>query len=245
MVAPDPRALRRNPFPPSTRTTPAAPLDESRRILRWGLRSYGDEILLASSLGPQSLVILDLLHHDGLKVRTVMLDTGQLFEETLRLKDRVETHFGISIESVRPDANRVQNEDPLALLWQGAPDQCCAMRKVEPLRQVLSGARAWITGIRRDHSQTRSQARTVEWDGKFGLVKVNPLISWTRDQVMTYLDQRGIPVNPLLHEGYPSIGCQPCTSKVSPERMLLDERAGRWASSGKTECGLHRSDRAM
>lgn len=216
-------------------------VDESNLILLWALCSYGDELVLATSLGPQSLVILDLLAMTGHKVRTLMLDTGLLFKETLELKERVQDHFDIEIESVRPKLTFDEIEEKHgSFLWEREPGKCCAMRKVEPLGRALEGAKAWITGIRRSHSAGRAQAEPVEWDHQYGLAKVNPLISWTREEVMEHLESRGVPFNPLLKEGYPSVGCMPCTSQVSARDAAFDERAGRWAGTGKTECGLHR-----
>lgn len=228
-------------IPRPLRPLATAPLEETRKLLSWAVRSYGDGLVLASSLGPQSLILLDVLHQEGLAVRTVLLDTGMLFDETILLKERVEKHFGIQIESVRPRLLQGDSRAASQSLWRRDPDQCCAIRKVEPLKRVLNASRAWITGIRRDQSASRSEAQTVEWDSAYGLIKVNPLVSWTRAQVMDYLEVRGIPTNPLLHQGYPSVGCRPCTSRVTPGANPSDERAGRWVGSTKTECGLHPS----
>lgn len=218
----------------------ASRVDESRLILQWAVCRYSDDLVLASSLGPQSLVILDLLQMSGHTVRTLLLDTGFLFKETLELRRRVEEFFGIEVESVTPEKSQKQVDELHGTrLWAREPAQCCGIRKVEPLRRVLDGASAWITGIRRSHSSTRSQAQPVEWDEQYGLAKVNPLVSWTREEVMRHLESRGIPFNPLLKDGYPSVGCMPCTKRVSAEDAARDERAGRWSGSAKTECGLH------
>ena len=218
------------------RTTPLH-VNRSQVVLQWALREFGDELVLATSLGPQSLVILDLLASLECGVRTIFLDTGLMFDETVQLKDRVERHFGIAIESVRPMQTveeMSQREGPT--LWQLDPDRCCALRKVEPLRRALAGERAWITGIRRSHSKTRAETQPIEWDENHGLVKVNPLAEWTREQVMEHLEENGVPYNPLLRDGYTSIGCSPCTRRASGSD---DERAGRWAGNQKTECGIH------
>lgn len=169
-----------------------------------------------------------------------LLDTGLLFKETLALKDRVEAHFDMKIESVKPELS-VEEMDEVhgPRLWERDSSSCCAMRKVDPLRRTLDGANAWVTGIRRSHSATRAQADPVEWDEQYSLAKVNPLVSWTREEVMEYLESNNIPFNPLLKEGYPSVGCMPCTNWVGEGEAALDERAGRWAGRGKTECGLH------
>lgn len=215
-------------------------IDESKLILLWAICRYADNLVLATSLGPQSLVILDLLQSSGHQVRTLLLDTGLLFQETLKLKERVQDHFKIEIESVRPKLSFNEIEEKHgSFLWDSDPGRCCAMRKVEPLGRALRGADAWITGIRRSQSSNRAQAEPVEWDDQYHLAKINPLVSWTREDVMDYLDSRGIPYNPLLKEGYPSVGCMPCTNQVSAEAAAADERAGRWAGTAKTECGLH------
>ena len=185
---------------------------------------------LASSLGPQSLVILDLLTGMGRSLPVLFLDTGEHFPETLSFLERVERRYGIAITRVVP-------ESPVAGQWSTDPDACCANRKVEPLRRALRPFQAWITGIRRDQTANRAAARAVDWDLQFGLWKVNPMVRWSRTQVDAYLHRHDVPSHPLLAEGYTSIGCRPCTGPAD------DERAGRWAGSAKTECGLHLTPR--
>ena len=172
----------------------------------------------------------------GLTVPTFLLDTGLLFADTYALKRRVEQRYGVAIRSVRP---RLDLADQAAAhgprLWQRNPDHCCYLRKVAPLKEALAGVDAWITGIRADQSAARADARAVEWDDQFGLLKINPLAAWSRDDVDRYVQAHDVPINPLLLQGYPSVGCEPCTSQP----RAGDERAGRWAGLEKTECGIH------
>jgi phosphoadenosine phosphosulfate reductase len=211
-------------------------------VLRWASREYGSSLVLTTSLGPQTLVILDMLHKLSClsDVHVFFLDTGLLFAETYALRRRVQEHYGIAIDAVRPrldlyDQERAHGKE----LWQHDPDLCCRLRKVEPMQRALSGVSAYITGLRRDQSITRGRVGVVEWDARWQLAKINPLASWTRERVSTYLHEHGVPYNPLLDDGYPSVGCVPCTARASAT-AAFDERAGRWAGMEKTECGLHR-----
>lgn len=199
---------------------------------------FGDRIAVASSLGPQTLVILDLLHELGRPLPVFFLDTELLFPETYALRVRLQHRYKLDVRAVRPRRSVAQQaEEEGDALWERAPDRCCALRKVAPLRDTLAGLDAWITGLRRDQSRTRSHVDSVMWDDTHGLVKVNPLAHWTREQVFAYLKEHDVPYNPLLDQGYKSVGCAPCTRRVSSADA--DEREGRWAWSGKTECGIH------
>jgi phosphoadenosine phosphosulfate reductase len=169
--------------------------------------------------------------------RLFTLDTEFLFPETYNVMDKVERKYGVTIERVFPltspeEQERVQGP----ALWQRNPDQCCDLRKVEPLRRKLGDLRAWITSIRRDQTAARAHAGKIEWDEKFSLVKINPIADWTSKQVWQYIREHDVPFNPLHDQGYPSIGCTHCTRAVRPGE---DPRAGRWSGSSKTECGLH------
>jgi phosphoadenosine phosphosulfate reductase len=165
------------------------------------------------------------------------LDTGLHFKETYETRDRLERKYQTRFIQALPKLTLEQQEDQHgAQLWVTNPDKCCAIRKVHPLSEVLGNYDAWITGIRRDQSPTRANAGKVEYDIKFGLVKINPLADWTNKQVWKYIQEENIPYNPLHDQDYPSIGCEPCTLPVKPGD---DPRAGRWAGSSKTECGLH------
>jgi phosphoadenosine phosphosulfate reductase len=201
---------------------------------------YGGRIAVASSLGPQTLVVIDLLHRLGRPVPVHFLDTGLMFPETHALREKLRARYGLDVRSVHP-ARTVEEQarDEGPALWLRDPDRCCALRKVDPLRGLLRGLDAWITGVRRSHGGGRAEAATVQWDDAHGLVKVNPLAHWSRDQVFAYLREHDVPYNELLDRGYRSVGCAPCTRPVAPGDDPDDERAGRWAWTGKTECGMH------
>ena len=206
-------------------------------LLEWSIQQFAGSIALATSLGNQTLVIIDMLHRLGKPVPVFCIDTGLLFDETYELWRKIEQRYGIQIESLRSPLS-VADQSSIAgdALWKTQPDQCCRIRKVLPLRQRIQGLGAWITGLRRTPgSPTRGDVRGVEWDLVNGLFKVNPLWAWSRDDVAQYLAARNIPTHPLIEQGYRSIGCEPCTSPCDGG----DERAGRWAGQGKTECGLH------
>ncbi|MCG0238778.1 MAG: phosphoadenylyl-sulfate reductase [Firmicutes bacterium] len=207
-------------------------------VLRWALGAFPpDRIAIACSFGAEDVVIVHMAAQILPGVRVFYLDTDLLFPETYATRDRVAARYPIRLEQVRPalsleEQARRYGDD----LWARDPDLCCSLRKVEPLRGVLAGLWAWITGIRREQSPTRAHAREVEWDKKFGLVKVNPLVRWTWEEVWGYIRGNEIPYNPLHDRNYPSIGCIHCTRPVKPGEHF---RAGRWAGFQKTECGLH------
>ena len=180
----------------------------------------------------------------GAQVRVLFLDTGLHFRATLELRRQVEHHFGIAIDSLQPALSLdEQSAEYGDALWLRDPDACCNLRKIEPLRLALVEVEAWITGTRRSASPTRAQVELVSWDQQFGLTKVNPLARWPREKVLHFLREHRVPTNPLIDDGYPSIGCQPCTHRVTPEQGVEDERAGRWTGQAKTECGIHRDTR--
>ena len=198
---------------------------------------YKGKITVSTSLGPQTLVIVDMLAKAGVSVPVFYLDTGLLFRETYELADRVRERYGIELTPVRPRLTVFEQAHRLGpVLWERNPDLCCHLRKVEPLAETLHGMEAWITGLRRGHGASRSQVQQVEWDEKHGLVKVNPLAFWSREQVQAWLRDNDVPYNPLLDRGYRSVGCWPCTQAKADSS---DERAGRWAGLAKTECGMH------
>ena len=207
------------------------------RVLAWAFDCFGGRIAVASAFGPEGMVLIDLATRLRPDVRIFTLDTGLFFPETYALIEEVERRYNLTVERVRP-ALSVEDQAARygASLWQHDPDRCCQMRKVEPLRRKLSTLEAWITAIRRDQTQERADARKVEWDARFGLVKVNPLCDWTSDMVWEQIRANDIPYNALHDRGYPSIGCAPCTR---PVQIGDGERAGRWAGLTKTECGLH------
>ncbi len=207
------------------------PLD----ILAFAAERFAPRLGLATGFGREGCVLVDLVARHRLPVDVFTLDTGVLFPETHVLWKRLERRYGITIRAVRP-AFTLDEAVALDRLWESDPDRCCELRKVTPLRAELSRFDAWVTAIRRDQTRERAGARAVEWDGKFGLVKVNPLLRWSAADVDDYVARHGVPVNPLHARGYPSIGCAPCTTPAAPGE---DPRAGRWRGREKKECGLH------
>jgi len=206
-------------------------------ILKWAADHFAPRLTFATSLGIEDCVVTDLIAKASLPVDFFTLDTGVLFPETYVLWKRVEDRYGVAVTAVRP--RRTIDEQALDAgpeLWTREPDRCCELRKMEPLRARLAGYDAWITAIRRDQTPERANAPVVGWDGRFGLVKINPLVRWTLDEVRAYVREHDVPYNPLHDQNYPSIGCVPCTSPVMPGE---DPRSGRWRGKEKTECGLH------
>ncbi len=198
-------------------------------ILRYAADRFAPRITCATSLGAEDCVLIDLIGSAKLPIDFFTLDTGVLFPETYALWQRLEARYGITIRAVKP-------VETIDRLWETEPDRCCDLRKVKPLRAELGRWGAWITGVRRDQTPDRANAQIVEDDRKFGLIKVNPLVAWTHKDVWRHLVDNGVPYNPLHDQGYPSIGCEPCTSPVADGE---DPRAGRWRGSVKKECGLH------
>lgn len=207
------------------------------RVLQWAFDTFGNTVAISSAFGAEGMVLIDIASRMRQKFRLFTLDTEFLFPETYNLMDRVEQKYGVTIERVLPLLSP-ENQERVhgAALWQHQPDQCCSIRKVEPLRRKLSELQAWITSIRRDQTAARSGAGKIEWDDKFELVKINPLADWTSRQVWQYIREHDTPYNALHDHNYPSIGCTHCTRAVHPGE---DPRAGRWSGSSKTECGLH------
>ncbi|HEY8695377.1 MAG TPA: phosphoadenylyl-sulfate reductase [Chloroflexota bacterium] len=207
-------------------------------ILAWAGEQFSPDLSLACSFGGASgMVLLDMVTKLGIDLEVFYLDTELLFPETYALRDEAARRYGIQPLGYHSRLSvGEQAMEHGAELWRSDPDRCCWLRKVAPNEQALKGKRAWITGIRRDQSDVRASIPPVQWDDTFGLVKVCPLASWTEDQVWDYVREHDVPVNELHAEGYPSIGCMPCTRPVTPGES---PRAGRWSGSAKTECGLH------
>lgn len=209
-------------------------------VLTWALEQFDpEEIALACSFGAEDMVLVDMIATVRPGTRAFYLDTNLLFPETYDLIEKARTRYPeVRFEQYLP---LITLEEQAALhgeaLWSTSPDACCGIRKVEPLKRVLGELNAWITGIRRDQAPTRANAKVVEWDEKFGLVKFNPLAAWTEKDVWRYLNKHSVPYNVLHDQGYPSIGCTHCTRTVKPGE---DPRAGRWSGFQKTECGLHK-----
>jgi phosphoadenosine phosphosulfate reductase len=215
----------------------AAEAWKPEQLLDWAFDTFGHSVAISSAFGAEGMVLIDMASRVRKNFRLFTLDTEFLFPETYALIDQVEQKYGIKIERVLPLSSPEEQEAAHgAALWQRNPDQCCNLRKIEPLRRKLSELQAWITSIRRDQTADRARAGKVEWDQKFGLVKINPLADWNSTQVWQYIREREVPYNVLHDLNYPSIGCTHCTRAVQPGE---DPRAGRWSGLAKTECGLH------
>lgn len=215
----------------------AAELDSApaEELLRWTDRHFGPNYVVASNMADAALIHLAATVRPGVDV--LFLDTGYHFAETIGTRDAVAQVYDVNVVNVTPD-HSVAEQDRLlgADLFARDPGECCRLRKVMPLRRALAGYSAWVTGIRRVESPTRADAPLISFDEAFGLVKVNPLAAWTDSDLEDYLRTNGVLVNPLVEEGYPSIGCAPCTARPAEG---ADPRSGRWQGLAKTECGLH------
>jgi phosphoadenosine phosphosulfate reductase len=219
--------------------TDVAPADNwsAADILRWTVDRFGTRATFATGFGVEGCVIVSLIGEARLPIDIFTLDTGLLFPETYELWRTLEARYGVRIRPVRPELTVAEQEESYgAALWAREPDRCCELRRIAPLRAALHWFDAWITAIRREQTPERATAQVVEQDRKFGLVKINPLVGWTRHDVWKYVREHDVPYNPLHDAGYPSIGCMPCTTAVAAGE---DERAGRWRGVAKRECGLH------
>jgi phosphoadenosine phosphosulfate reductase len=206
-------------------------------VLRWAVEEFGPDVALATGFGAEGCVLVAMLSEVSKGARVFYLDTDLLFPETYALKDRLEARYGVRFERRATWLSLgAQAEEHGERLWERRPDLCCQLRKIEPLRQMLNGLRAWITAIRREQSPARANVGIVERDAKFGLIKINPLAGWSSRDVWNYIARHDVPYNPLHDHGYPSIGCAPCTT---PVQIGEDPRAGRWRGTERTECGLH------
>ncbi len=213
------------------------------KILETALEQYGPGIILACSFGAEDVVLVDMMLRINPRSVLFYLDTDFLFPETYAVRDRIIQHYQLQDEQIIQMKSKLSPTEQATHhgegLWLRHSDQCCQLRKIEPLTRVLHNYAAWITGIRRDQSDTRAHTGIVEWDAKFGLVKFNPLATWASEQVWEYIRTQNVPYNILHDQHYPSIGCTHCTTPVMPGD---DPRSGRWNSSTKTECGLHRQE---
>jgi phosphoadenosine phosphosulfate reductase len=205
-------------------------------IIRWATGAFGERICVTSSMTDAVIIHLASAITPGIDV--VFLDTGYHFPETIGTRDAVSAVYPVNVVNVTPSRTVEQQDAELGpRLYGRNPDLCCYLRKVEPLERALSGKYdAWFTGVRRDETPERAGTKAVEWDEKRQMVKVNPIVRWTAKQVDDYIAEHGVLVNPLVYDGYPSIGCRTCTSRIESG---ADPRSGRWAGTGKTECGLH------
>ena len=204
-------------------------------VIAWATTTFGDRLCITSSMTDAVIVHLASQVQEGLDV--IFLDTGYHFPETIGTRDAVQVVYPVNLISVTPSRTVAEQDAELGpRLYGRNPDLCCYLRKVVPLERALDPYDAWITGVRREETSARSDTKVVEWDPRRSMVKVNPIAAWTQEQVHGYIAEHGVLVNPLVDEGYPSIGCATCTMRVEPG---ADPRSGRWAGTGKTECGLH------
>ena len=215
---------------------------QPQELLAAAIKRYAPRIVLACSFGAEDVVLVDMIHRIDPSVGLFYLDTDFLFPETYATRDRIIERYQLKpaqvhqVKSLLTPERQAEQHGPA--LWTTDPDQCCKLRKVEPLTRVLSGFDAWVTGIRREQAPTRAHAKPIEWDRLFQLVKVNPLVQWTWADVWTYISLYEVPYNEMHDRNYPSIGCIQCTKPVMPGE---DPRSGRWEGRDKTECGLHKT----
>jgi phosphoadenosine phosphosulfate reductase len=204
-------------------------------IIEWAVATFGERFCITSSMGDAVLAHLASKVASGIDV--VFLDTGYHFAETIGTRDAVAATLPVNLLTITPKQSVAEQDAEFGPdLWRRDPDLCCALRKVAPLRDALAGYDAWATGLRRAETQNRVIAPVIGWDAGKRKVKVSPLARWSDEQVERYILENGVLVNPLQYDGYPSIGCLPCTRRVAPGE---DPRSGRWAGTGKTECGIH------
>jgi phosphoadenosine phosphosulfate reductase len=204
-------------------------------ILGWADEQFGPSWAVASSMADAVLPSLAAKVRPGVDI--LFLETGYHFAETIGTRDAVAATLPVNVRTIAPRQTVEQQDASFgARLYERNPDQCCALRKVMPLRNALKDYSAWASGLRRDEASTRAEVQVIEWDEQRSMVKLNPIAAWTQDDVDRYIADNGVLVNPLLSDGYGSIGCWPCTRRVAPGE---DARAGRWAGTNKIECGLH------
>jgi phosphoadenosine phosphosulfate reductase len=204
-------------------------------LLRWTDEHFGGEYVVASNM--QDAVLIDMASKLRPGVDVLFLDTGYHFAETIGTRDAVSEVYDINVVNVTPERSVAEQDALLGKnLFARDPNECCRLRKVAPLGKALRGYSAWVTGLRRVEAATRANAPLISFDTSFGLVKINPLATWTDQDVADYIEANSVMVNPLVFEGYPSIGCAPCTARPAEG---ADPRSGRWQGRDKIECGLH------
>jgi len=207
----------------------------AEEVIRWATDTFGDRICITSSMTDAVIIHLASAVKPGIDV--VFLDTGYHFPETVGTRDAVDVVYPVRLLNITPSRTVAEQDAELGpRLFGRNPDLCCYLRKVEPLERALKNYDAWITGVRRDETNSRRSTKVVEWDDRREMVKVNPIVGWSGKQVDEFIAEQGVLVNPLVYDGYPSIGCATCTARVEPG---ADPRSGRWAGTGKTECGIH------
>jgi phosphoadenosine phosphosulfate reductase len=209
---------------------------DPRDIVRWAVETFGNHLAVGASFGGNSgMAILHMVASLKPDVHVFVADTGYLFEETLETRKRAEAELGLrNVQVFKPRLSHEEQAERFgSALWMRDPDLCCEIRKVEPNHRALEGKQAWISGLRRDQSDGRSDIPIVAWNRKFGVIKINPLANWDEKKVWAYITDNNIPYNPLLDQGFASIGCYNCTVPG------VRGRAGRWENFAKDECGLH------
>lgn len=221
-------------------------INETVALLKQAAEQYGSELVFASSFGAEDVVLIDLIARNALDIRIITLDTGRLPQQTYDVIDACRDRYRLSFEVCFPDADEVEQmvrEHGMNLFYKSVElrKQCCEIRKIHPLRRALAGAKAWITGVRREQADSRQSMAAVEDDAQFGMKKFNPLIEWSDSDVWDYIRANEVPYNALHDQHYPSIGCACCTRSVT---VGEDPRSGRWwweHEDGVAECGLHAS----
>ncbi|EJL28137.1 phosphoadenylyl-sulfate reductase [Brevibacillus sp. BC25] len=207
-------------------------------VIKWAYKTFSDDLIYSCSFGAEAMVLLDMISDVKKDAKVTFLDTNLHFSETYSLIEQVRARYpALRITVKQPDITLAQQADLHGEeLWSKQPDMCCHIRKVQPMESVLTGAVAWLSGLRREQSATRADVEFINRDEKFQSLKICPLIHWKSEEVWQYIRAFELPYNPLHDQSYPSIGCAPCTRPVKEGE---DSRAGRWGQAGKTECGLH------
>lgn len=212
-----------------------SPEADAQAVIAWAVREFGPYMAVASSM--QDTVLSHLVAEQFPFVDVLFGDTGYHFAETLGTRGAVEIELDVNVVDVRPELTVAEQDAQYGpKLHDRDPEACCAMRKVAPMKKALENYEAWATGVRREETAARANAQLVSWDERNGVVKINPIAAWTEEQVSEYANRHGLVINPLLFDGYPSVGCEPCTARPLPGE---DARSGRWAGLDKDECGLH------
>ncbi len=206
-------------------------------VIKWAAETFGGRLCITSSM--TDAVIIDLVSREVPGIDVLFLDTGYHFAETIGTRDAVSVVYPVNVVNITPPTTVAEQDTELGpKLYARNPDLCCYLRKVIPLEQSLEPYDAWITGVRREETDARTDTKVVQWDPRRQMVKVNPIIEWSQQDVDDYIAANGVLVNPLVYDGYPSIGCATCTARVAPGD---DPRSGRWMGTAKTECGIHTS----
>jgi phosphoadenosine phosphosulfate reductase len=210
---------------------------EVDELLEWAAARFAPRLVMTSSFGAEGVVLIDKLSMIAPRTPVIYLDTGFQFKETDELKAQLRERYDLNIIEARAKLSVAEQSIVYGeRLFAREPDQCCRLRKVEPLREALRGQNAWIAALRRDQSPTRAGIGIIEWNAQHQLIKIHPLARWSRKEVWKYIVENDLPYNRLYDEGYASIGCEPCTRPVA---ITAHERSGRWQGTGKLECGIH------